>query len=360
LVASSTEVVWCRTIADLRDEWAELWHRARGVPWNHPGWLEAWATAFARDLRIVAVRRHGRLEGVLPMDLVGRELRAAANAESPGAPFCVSDAQAATALAGALVARRRWVNVSPLEEDSVAHGALTAATRAAGFAVSEQPVGASPYVRVDAWDRYLSARDAKLGREIRRRWRRLADQAPPRIEFHDAAGADVAGLLQRCFDVERLGWKGQSGTAIASRPQALRFYRLLGRWAADAGWLRIAFLVSGDRTIAFDLSLECSGTHHLLKTSFDPSMARFAPGMLLRQAMVHRAFAIGLDRYDFLGRDDGWKMQWADGTRPRVHLRAFPPTIDGRAGRFAVAAARRLRTDRLAAVRRFIEGARSG
>jgi CelD/BcsL family acetyltransferase involved in cellulose biosynthesis len=87
-------------------------------------------------------------------------------------------------------------------------------------------------------------------------------------------------------------------------------------------------------------------------------MSRLAPGTLLRQAMVHRAFAIRLDRYDLLGRDDGWKMQWADGTRPRVHLRAFPPTIDGRAGRLAVAAARRLRTDHLAAVRRSMKGAR--
>ena len=48
--------------------------------------------------------------------------------------------------------------------------------------------------------------------------------------------------------------------------------------------------------------------------------------MLLRQEMLARAFAIGLEHYEFLGQDEPWKLEWADTTRELALFQAFAPS----------------------------------
>ncbi len=77
--------------------------------------------------------------------------------------------------------------------------------------------------------------------------------------------------------------------------------------------------------MAFDYGIEFGGEHYLLKTGFDPAWQKFGPGMLLRYEMIKRAFEESLDSYEFLGRDDPWKLQWTNQVRSRVVLQTFAP-----------------------------------
>ena len=68
---------------------------------------------------------------------------------------------------------------------------------------------------------------------------------------------------------------------------------------------------------------------------FDPAYSGFGPGQLLTHESLSRCFAAGLTSYEFLGRDEGYKLAWTSATRERVRLRAFPPTLGGRVSRQA-------------------------
>jgi CelD/BcsL family acetyltransferase involved in cellulose biosynthesis len=79
-----------------------------------------------------------------------------------------------------------------------------------------------------------------------------------------------------------------------------------------------------------------------VKTGFDPAYSAFAPGTLLRQEMIARAFSTGVERYEFLGRDEPWKLEWTDAACERVRLQAFAPSLPGFVDRAAYAVGRPL------------------
>jgi CelD/BcsL family acetyltransferase involved in cellulose biosynthesis len=116
---------------------------------------------------------------------------------------------------------------------------------------------------------------------------------------------------------------------MASRSETRRFYESIAGWAAQRGWLRLALLRVDGVAIAADLALETDDAHYLLKTGFDPAWRTEAPGMLLRQAMIGRAFERGLHRYEFLGHDDAWKREWTTSVHDQVIFQAFAPTPFG-------------------------------
>ncbi|MBV9077364.1 MAG: GNAT family N-acetyltransferase, partial [Methylobacteriaceae bacterium] len=95
------------------------------------------------------------------------------------------------------------------------------------------------------------------------------------------------------LSLEAAGWKGRRGTALASRPGARTYAEaLFGAEGGDVG-IRIDRLVLEGRTIAASLALVARGTAYLLKTAYDESLARFAPGLLLERAIIRACHETG-------------------------------------------------------------------
>jgi CelD/BcsL family acetyltransferase involved in cellulose biosynthesis len=147
------------------------------------------------------------------------------------------------------------------------------------------------------------------------------------VAFEDGRH-DLTRLLDEGFAVERSGWKAERGTAIAQSAQTDRFYRDVAAWAAERGWLQLGFLRVDGRAIAFNYSIVVAGTVNVVKVGFDSELRRYAPGTILTRAAIERAYAQGLRRYDFLGGDDRYKLDWTNDVRERVRVQAF-----GRTGR---------------------------
>jgi len=151
------------------------------------------------------------------------------------------------------------------------------------------------------------------------------------VEFRKPAD-DLDELLREGFAVEGSGWKSAQGTAIASDPDTLRFYTGVARWAAEQGWLVLAFLRVNGRVAAFDLCIEQGGSTYVLKGGYDPAFRAFAPRTLLLHDSLVRAFESTARSYEFLGADEDYKRRWATGARERRRFQAFPRSATGRAG----------------------------
>lgn len=319
-----------RSVEPLRDEWDELAERTGATPFVRPGWFAAWYSAFGRGRPLIAsVRLDGRVAAVAAFEAHGATVRSATNWHTPVYDVVAEDSEAARALADAVVdLRPRRLELRFVDQDSLAVEAFRAAAAAAGYRLLTRRLEESPYVPIDGeWEPYAATLSRSMLRELGRRWRGLEREGTVSVTLE--SGDELDEALEEGFRLEGSGWKGRSGTAITSRPETRRFYTQVAGWAAERGWLRLAYLRLGGTAIAFQFDLEANGVVYHLKPGYDESYRRFRPGKLLTQHVLRSAFERGVRSYEFLGDREPHKLEWTPSVRERLVLQAFAPTPAG-------------------------------
>ena len=314
-------------------EWDDLADRARATLFLRPAYVGAWHRAFGSgELRILAIRRDGRLAAVLPLqEARSGSLRSPTNYHTPEYGFLAEDAEAAVELARAAFARRpRSVFLQFVEQGGFGLDEWRSAARSGGYTLRERVLERSPWITtVGDWDEYQRTIGAKAIADVRRRRRRLEEVGTVSIDLGDG-GSHLDATLAEGFAVEAAGWKGERGTAILSRPETRGFYEELARIARARGALHVAFLRVDGRGVAFELNLREGGIHYRIKAGFDPGFGRFAPSKLLLHAVIGDCFGQSMDRFEFLGTDDAYKLEWASEVREMLLVQAFAGGVAGR------------------------------
>lgn len=263
--------------------------------------IEAFATsgaAWPRDARFACILREGRLVALLPIARGGAFCgwrRADAAFASPfttlSTPLVARDAPGGWAdelLALALDAAPGGCLVMPrLPVRSAAGAALLAAASRSGAAHALLDAFARP-VATPAGDYAAFARRA-YGKSRRKSLRRLRNG----LSALGTLGADVVvsdfgASVANFLALERSGWKGRRGTALADDPRAAAMLSSLFSEAAAPGSRRVDRLLLDGRPIAMSMSLVQDGVAVLWKTAFDESLRRFAPGIVLEDEIVAR------------------------------------------------------------------------
>jgi CelD/BcsL family acetyltransferase involved in cellulose biosynthesis len=329
-------------IAPIAGEWDALVHRTGAPPFMRPGWVAAWCAAFGTGpLSVVCAWRDGRLAGVLPLQRRSGALTSTTNGQTPAFGPVAEDAEVARALARAtFAAAPRHVHLAHLDASDPALAELERVAADAGYRLLRTTIQRSPVVALAARAAPGTGLSAKDAANLRRRRRRLARTGRVAVEVSDGAER-LDELLREGLRLEGSGWKERRGTAIASRGDTRRFYDDVARWARAEGLLRLAFLRLDGRGLAFELALQDARAWWFLKGGYDPGAARHAPGKLLAHEMIARAAAAGLERFEFLGAAEAWKVEFTRECRERVRVQAFAPTTFGAADRLAQTGYRR-------------------
>ena len=317
----------------LVQAWSDLADSTDAQPFNHPGWIQAWRASWGRGKAVCLVARRGRdLVGLLPLERRGGGLHSPTNWHTPEFGAVAVDEPATKELVSALFAQRtRACSLGFVDEADVLHRTWDTAARLAGHKCLTRVVQSSPFIDTNgSWEDYEEGLAKKLRTELRRRRRRLEEEGELRVELHRGDN-ELGRLLDEGFGIEEAAWKGSKGTAINSDQATRSFYESTARWASDKGWLQLGFLRLNEQALAFDLSLEANGVHYLIKTGYEPSRRKFAPGMLMRYEMIKGSFESSHTSYEFLGSNNPWKLEWTDTLRDRMLLQAFSPSLTGRA-----------------------------
>jgi CelD/BcsL family acetyltransferase involved in cellulose biosynthesis len=306
----------------IRAEWQDLASRVDASPFMRPGWVLGWQDAFGTGrLQLVTAWRKGRLSGVLPMSVKRGLLSSPTNWHTPEFTVVADGPDVYDALVAAAVDAARWqLQLSFVDQDTV--DSVTSIAQRMGRPTHARVLEQSPHIPMRGWtfEDYAARLPRHTQSEIRRRRRKLEEVGPVSLEVHETAEDEA---LSQFLAVEHSGWKAQQGTSIAQDGQAAAFYPTAARWAAQEGWLRLALLKAGDQVIAGDLSIQAYGVHYLLKTGYDEEYRAFGPGKILRLDMIERAFADGLNSYEFLGDNDAWKQEWTKHLQQRMRVQVF-------------------------------------
>ena len=335
MAAVSDRIECVDGLAAVADEWERLADATAAGPFVRPGWFEAWTRAFAGAATpvVVCARRGERLSGAVPVLRRRGRIQSPTNWHTPAYGAVAEDADAATSLARALAGLGPSVlDLSFLDPEEPFAAATLDAVSGGGRMLISRPVLRSPYVELEGdFEAYEATLDSKFKREAKRRRRKLGEEGEVTVAFEDG-GADLGKLLDEGFAVEHSGWKAERGTAISQSPETERFYREVAAWAAGRGTLQLGYVRLDGRAIAFSYSIVLAGTVHVVKVGFDPDYRRYAPGTILTREAIARAFEQGLERYDFLGAEDRYKLDWTGQVRERVRVQAFGRTGRGLAG----------------------------
>ena len=107
-----------------------------------------------------------------------------------------------------------------------------------------------------------------------------------------------AAALNDFLALERSGWKGHAGSALACADATRSFFLDAARAAAMKGRLEVATLTAAGRIIAMSTQLVGEGRTYGFKAAYDEDFASCAPGLLLLDRLTRFYFEQGTGEID--------------------------------------------------------------
>lgn len=313
----------------LADWWNELPQPQRYVSlrWEH---LSTWADAFApRDAHPCTLVVLAGARPVAALPLLRR--RGVLHSMASDAHSDVFDAGCDPAFPGgidalveALVQHR-----TDLERLDGASALCVGLRRTAPPMIVDDAL--SPCMRLPATPEALLAQlSPKFRAGVRRATRVLARLGTVTMHDYRRGDPELSSAFGTLLDLEASSWKGVEGSAIAARPDTLRFYRSLAVDGPVSQWSRVAVLRVNDRTVAAQLDLEGGGGRLGVKMASAADLGRGqSPGTVLLWHVLADCIERGIGRFALGGELYGWKRHWTDCGDERVRVRSWPRTLTG-------------------------------
>jgi CelD/BcsL family acetyltransferase involved in cellulose biosynthesis len=310
--------------AELGSTWDEL---VRAMPRPSPFLLHAWLLEWFRhyggpsELAVQAVFREGALVGAFPLvHKTWRGLRVArfmGGEQSSLADLLLAPSEDPTT--GAALIERATSEHDFAELFGLGGDSRVARTAAPGRLHLFKRADAPVLELTDDWDALYQAKvSAKRRSQYRRRRQQLETRGS--VEFSLARSREeLEPELEDAFRLHVLRWEtGQDGSGFAT-PTGVSFHRAALGVLADQDVVRLMTMRFGGRAIAFALAFALAGRLYGYRMAFDPSFARYSPGLLTLLELLTSASHEGVRRVEFLGGADPFKLELADDLEP-LHL----------------------------------------
>lgn len=349
--------------AGLAGEWdALVAAMPRPSPFLCHGWLLEWWRNYGRGatLQVHVARRGGRLVGALPLFASGRRGARIAGfvggKSSALADLLVADSDAdADAVAALLLERAAAAGNQLLDVfGPPAHSRIARALEPRGF--QQIAVVEAPVLDLDGgWDAVYREKTNAKKRNLHGRRRRQLEKLG-RLGVTVARSApELALALEEAFRLHELRWRGRPDHSGFATPTGMRFHRAAMYALLELDAPRIVTLRLDGRAIAFHYYLALFERMYVHRLGFDPTYARYSPGLINTLDAIGTASGEGARRVEFLGGGERYKLELADGVEPLHRLVGLPRGVSGHALAWAAVAgtSTRLRVKRTPALNRF-------
>jgi CelD/BcsL family acetyltransferase involved in cellulose biosynthesis len=307
-------------LEELAPEWDALVRAMeRPSPFLLHGWLVEWWRHYGHTgerLAVVTVRREGKLVGAAPL-FVRRE-HGVSTARFLGAH---ESALADLLIGGDEPSSTAQMLREGVRSQSFDYADLFGLPRGSLFGQFDglqmiQRVEAPVLLMPDGWEEAYRAKTASKKRNLhRRRLRQLGELGS--VEFAVGRTRDeLEPLLEEAFQLHNLRWEGRPDGSTFGTEKGRDFHRAALRRLADDDVLRIVLMRVGGRPAAFHYFFELDGTMVVHRLAFDPSLARYSPGLVATLETLRVASEDGMTRVEFLGGNERYKLELADQEEP--------------------------------------------
>jgi CelD/BcsL family acetyltransferase involved in cellulose biosynthesis len=332
-------------IAALQNDWRSLCANAgNDEPFYRPEWIEAYVQAFAPEAKLIvaAARCGGRLSGILPLisgrtmfcGLPARILSSPTNPHSPRFDLLRargdSGDAAVDAIWEALKTLQGWdvIELREVPEDGAAMRLLDLAARdgylTGRWQSKQTPIVLTAASTAEPWLEHGSASFRKNLRRVERKLAALGEVRARSIDTPDLS------WMEAFYALERSGWKGASGSAIACHPGTRYFYDRIARSAGQFGDFLMHALECDGRLVGASYGIRYRDRLYTPKLGIDEHFKACSPGHLTVQAILRDCVARGITVCDFVGPCLEWEAHWASFTRPHDWIWIFRNSIVGR------------------------------
>jgi CelD/BcsL family acetyltransferase involved in cellulose biosynthesis len=330
-------VPWERIDPVERAEWQRLLAATQGAPDLSIDWAQALIEAHRIplvDVQVLILSDESRARAVLPLRLTTRAkgtfrlltIEPLVNSFSlHGSVLADIDLDACVdGLMTAIGSRYgHWAEFvfNSLVKDAGLSIAIRAFAAKHRLFVESQDGDCSPFLGIrGGWEDFLRTKSGNFRSGLKRKSRRLLETDGVDIRFI-VDPDEMLIALSAIHEIENKSWKAAQGTAITSRPWEEAFYAAVATKFSPSGQVLVTLITLHGKPLAFDLTLLGGGSAYCLKTSFDGAHADLSAGIVLRSELMKKVFAMGISEYDFLGKNERYKLEWSETIRQAETIR---------------------------------------
>ncbi len=206
-----------------------------------------------------------------------------------------------------------------LRGDHPAWRAVEAAARSAGLDARTHLRTRCPYLPLPAtWEAYLDETGRHRRHQIRRALRRFDADFEMKLE-RPASVRETDALMSVLEDLHTRGWRARGRPGVFGDARFRRFHRLHARRAYRRGTLWLLLLRAGERPAAVNFGFLSRRAVHSYQHGYEPALADYGPGMLVRLCAIRASIERGLGEWDFLRGSAAYKRDFPSLQERRGH-----------------------------------------
>ena len=332
----------------LKAEWNSLLNSSPAnclfLTWE---WVYTWWKHLAEDrkLNIITVRRDKELIAIAPLCLRPCRMRLFQffrTLEFLGVGYVGSDyldlivrpdneEAALQLIADHLAGSRSILELSQVNSFSRHISGLVKMLESYGWDISRKSTHVCPYINLSDhnWDTYLESLGGSHRYNFRRRLKNLKKKFDVRFE-QISTEEQRKQVLPELIDLHNRRWHERGGSDAFHTPGLLNFHDDFSRTAFHQDWLRLYVLRLNGKSAATLYGFKYNNIFYFYQSGFDTVFSRDSVGLVIMGLAIKSAIEDGVDAYDFLHGDEGYKYLW---TREQYELLRFtfaPPYVNGR------------------------------
>ena len=280
---------------------------------SRPEWMDAWLSCCIADYKvgIILIRQKGKLLGVAPLMMNGDRAELIGSHDlCDYLDFAVNQKKVVEfhkVLLSHLKERGiRRIKLGPLRDDSSTLSILPRVAEQLDWQVKRKDDEVSYEMNLPkTWEAYLQELKGKQRHEVRRKLRRLSENADFNLR-----SVETPEQLEKEFETFlNLFRQSRVDKNDFLTEDRLAFFRRLTANMAAAGMLRLYFLDIENQPVACSLCFEHDGTLYLYNSGYDREFGSWSVGQVCTFLTIRAGIEKGMKYYNFLKGDEVYKKR---------------------------------------------------
>lgn len=171
-----------------------------------------------------------------------------------------------------------------------------------------------------SWDKYLASKSRNFRKKAKEHYRICLRDLRLRVVRVETL-EELPSWMKELRRLHHLRWQGRS---VSFTSEAYNFFHTdISRIFLEKGWLRLFFLLEGDKPIAGLYCFAYRGVYYYYQAGRDPAYSKYHLGYVLMNLAIQEAIREGARSFDMLTGGEAYKYHWANREKNSLVLLAY-------------------------------------